>query len=81
MSTDQFVFMPFGLSEQRLREGLEEELLRAMRAEGSVPTIHAIAASIARILEKDHMRMVEQLEASGVRLTQFPLAGRHPVES
>jgi hypothetical protein len=56
----------FGLTEQRLRKGLEEELIRSMRAEGGVPTIHAIAASIARILENDHLRMAEQLEACGV---------------
>jgi len=57
-----------GLSEQELRERLHEELLRAMRAEGGVPTIHAIAHSIARVLEEDHLRMVEQLERAGVRL-------------
>ncbi|HZO97956.1 MAG TPA: hypothetical protein VFB42_11335 [Gaiellaceae bacterium] len=62
----------FGLSEQRLRDGLEEELVRSMRAEGSVPTLHAIAASIARILEQDHLRMAEQLEAAGVRLDPAP---------
>lgn len=57
-----------GLSEQEIREGLEEELVRSMRAEGGVPTIHAIAHSIARILEQDHLRIAEQLEQAGVRL-------------
>lgn len=57
-----------GLSEQEIREGLEEELVRAMRAEGDVPTIHAIAHSIARILEEDHLRIGEQLERAGLVL-------------
>jgi len=59
---------PLGLSEQELRNGLEEELVLAMRAEGGVPTVHAIAHSIARMLERDHLRMAEQLERAGVRL-------------
>jgi hypothetical protein len=71
----------FGLSEQRLREWLEEELLRSMRAEGNAPTIHAIAAAIARVLEEDHLRMAEQLEASGVRLRRGRAAERHAPES
>jgi len=62
--------MDFGLSEQAIREALQEELVRSMRAEGGAPTIHAIAHSIARILEEDHLRMAEQLEAVGVRLGQ-----------
>lgn len=57
-----------GLSEQELREGLAEELVRAMRVEGDVPTIHAIAHSVARIIEQDHLRIAEQLEQAGVRL-------------
>ncbi len=57
-----------GLSEQEIREGLEAELVRAMRTEGGAPTIHAIAHSIARILEEDHLRIAEQLEQAGVRL-------------
>jgi len=57
-----------GLTEQEVRQGLEEELVRAMRAEGGVPTIHALAHSIARILEEDHLRITEQLERAGVRL-------------
>jgi len=71
----------FGLSEQRLRERLEEELIRAMRAEGGAPTIHAIAASIARILEEDHLRMAEQLAAGGVRFAHPEPFGRHMPES
>jgi hypothetical protein len=57
-----------GLSEQELREGLEGELVLAMRAEGNAPTIHAIAHSIARIIEQDHLRITEQLERAGIRL-------------
>lgn len=57
-----------GLSEPELRRELEEELVRAMRAEGKVPTIHAIAHSIARVLEQDHLRITEQLQRAGVRL-------------
>jgi hypothetical protein len=59
---------PLGLSEHELRTGLEEELVRAMRAEGGVPTVHAIAHSIARMLERDHLRIAEQLERAGIRL-------------
>jgi hypothetical protein len=70
----------FGLSEQRLREGLEQELIRSMRAEGGAPTIHAIAASIARVLVEDHLRMAEQLEGSGVRLAPRRPAGRRAPE-
>jgi len=71
----------FGLSEQRLREGLQEELVRSMRAEGNAPTIHALAASIARVLEQDHLRMAEQLEAAGLQLTKTAPAGRRSPES
>lgn len=59
-----------GLSEQEIRELLEEELIRAMRAEGGAPTIHAIAHSIAFVLEQDHLRLAEQLRAAGVDLDQ-----------
>lgn len=58
----------FGLSGQRLRESLEQELVRAMRAEGGIPTIHAIAHSVARVLEDDHLRMADQLRRAGVQL-------------
>jgi hypothetical protein len=57
-----------GLSEQELREALEEELVRAIRAEGEVPTIHAIAHSVARVLELDHLRIAEQLRRAGITL-------------
>ncbi len=46
--------------------------MRAMRAEGEAPTIHAIAHSIARVLEQDHLRIAEQLERARMRLD--PLA-------
>jgi hypothetical protein len=59
-----------GLREQELREALEEELVRAIRAEGEVPTIHAIAHSVARVLELDHLRMAEQLRRAGARLEE-----------
>jgi hypothetical protein len=60
----------FGLREHQLRAALEEELERSIRIEGEAPTIHAIAHSIARILEQDHLRMAEQLEQAGVRLVE-----------
>ena len=60
--------MEFGLTEQEIREGLAEELLRAMRSEGDAPTVHAVAHSIARILEQDHLRMAEQLREAGVKV-------------
>jgi hypothetical protein len=57
-----------GLTEQELREGLQQELLRAMHVEGDAPTVHAIAHSVARVLVSDHLRIAEQLESAGVRL-------------
>jgi hypothetical protein len=61
-------YAPLGLGEQELRQAFEEELLLAMRAEGGVPTVHAIAHSFARVLEFDHLRMASQLAAAGVRI-------------
>jgi hypothetical protein len=58
-----------GMSEHELRHELERELIGAMRAEGGVPTVHAIAHSIARVLTEDHLRMAEQLERAGIRLS------------
>jgi hypothetical protein len=56
-----------GLSEQELREGLEQELeLAAATERGLSP--HAIAHSVARVLEQDHLRVADQLERAGVRL-------------
>ncbi len=60
--------MEFGLTEQQIRESLAEELIRAMRSEGEAPTVHAVAHSIARILEQDHLRMAEQLRKAGVEV-------------
>jgi hypothetical protein len=71
----------FGLSEQQLREGLQEELIRSMRSEGGAPTIHAIAASIARVIERDHLLMAEQLQAAGIHLRGAEAASRHEPES
>lgn len=59
-----------GLSEQELRELLEEELALAMRAEGEAPTIHAIAHSVARIMHTDHLRIAEQLSEAGILKTE-----------
>lgn len=70
MTTNEYVAdLSFGLTEQRMREGLEEELLRYMHAEGGAPTIRAIAAAIARIMEEDHLKMAEQLTRAGVRMS------------
>jgi hypothetical protein len=60
----------FGLAEHELRSELEEELVRATRAEGEAPTMHAIPHSVARILELDHQRMAAQLKRAGVSLEQ-----------
>lgn len=68
-------FVKLGLSEQELRDGIEEELVTAMRAEGNVPTLHAIAHAVARVLELDHLRIAEQLEAAGVRLNDTTIVG------
>lgn len=59
-----------GLSEQELREAFEKELLLAMRTEGDAPTVHAIAHSVARVMELDHLRIAEQLRTAGLRLEQ-----------
>ena len=73
VTTDEYAAdLSFGLSEQRLREGLEEELVRYMHAEGDAPTIRAIAAAIARIIEQDHITMAEQLARAGIRLSSPP---------
>jgi hypothetical protein len=66
MSTEQS-YAVVGLAEHELRSQLEEELVRAMRAEGEVPTVHALAHSVARILELDHQRMAAQLERGAYR--------------
>lgn len=51
-----------------LRQGIEEDLIRAMSAEGNTPTLHAIAQAVARTIELDHLRIAERLEAAGERL-------------
>jgi len=61
-------YQTLGLSEQELREALEAELATATRAEGGAPTLHAVAHAVARVIELDHLRIAEQLEAAGVRL-------------
>jgi hypothetical protein len=62
----------FGLSEGELRGQLLDELARAMHVEGDAPTMHAIAHSVARVIELDHLRMVDQLERAGIRLDGGP---------
>jgi hypothetical protein len=57
-----------GLSEQRLRELVEEELLRAMPPRAAVPTVEAVAHAFARVLEVDHLAITEQLQRAGVHL-------------
>jgi hypothetical protein len=71
-------YAPLGLGEQELREAFETELRQAMRAEGSVPTVHAIAHSFARVMEFDHLRMAEQLERAGVRIEDHGEELQHP---
>jgi hypothetical protein len=44
LATEQSYGM-FGLAEHELRSELEDELVRAMRAEGEAPTIHAERAA------------------------------------
>lgn len=56
-----------GLSEQELRDALIEELTLAYRTERGEST-HALAHSIARVLELDHLRIAEQLARAGVEL-------------
>jgi hypothetical protein len=69
MATEQS-YAVFGLAEHELPSELEEELVRAMWAEGEAPTVHAIAHTVARILELDHQRMAAQLKRAGVSLEQ-----------
>jgi hypothetical protein len=57
----------FGLSEPELRRALEQELELAAGAEREL-SAHAIAHSVARVLELDHVRVAEQLERAGVRV-------------
>lgn len=61
-----------GLSEQELRDALSSELELAFRAEGNAATIHAVAHSVARVIELDHLRIAEQLEQAGIRLERSP---------
>lgn len=58
----------FGLGEAELRHRLEEELVRAMKAEGEAPTIHALAHAVARLLAEDHAAMSSQLRKAGVEI-------------
>jgi hypothetical protein len=60
--------LTIGLSEQRLRETLEQELLRAMPPRAAVPTVEAVAHAVARAIELDNLAIAEQLQAAGVPL-------------
>jgi hypothetical protein len=71
-------YAPLGLGEQELREAFETELSQAMRVEGNVPTVHAIAHSFARVMEFDHLRIAEQLERAGVRIEKPHSELPHP---
>ena len=62
--------MSLGLSEEELRDALVEELALAFRTEHG-ETIHAIAHSVARVIELDHLRLAEQLERAGIRLEEL----------
>ena len=66
MATEQS-YAVFGLAEHELRSELEEELVRATRAEGEAPTMHAIAHSVARIRELDHQRMARSSSGQACR--------------
>lgn len=54
-----------GLTEQELRDVLSEELRISSRVESQ---LDAIAHSVARAIELDHLRMAEQLASVGVEL-------------
>jgi hypothetical protein len=57
-----------GLSEQELRDALTDELDRALRAQGGEWAPDTIAHGVARVLHLDHLRMLEQFEAAGIRM-------------
>ena len=59
-----------GLTEQELRDSLIEEFTLAFRMEQNTATIHAIAHSVAPVLELDHLRPAEQLDHAGVTLAE-----------
>ena len=56
-----------GLTEQELRQALEQELERAAVIEREL-TPHAFAHTISRVLTQDHLRTAEQLEGAVLRL-------------
>jgi hypothetical protein len=74
MATDP-AFGVLGLPEPELRRVLEAELERAAGTERELSP-HAIAHSVARVLELDHERVAEQLEGAGVRLDGGAAGGR-----
>lgn len=70
--SEELKYGAFGLPEHEVRQALEAELELAMRAEGDLPapTARSIAHSVARILELDHRRMLDQLEQAGIRVPE-----------
>jgi hypothetical protein len=44
--------------------------IRKEQAPHDKPTVHAIAHSVARILEQDHLRIAEQLQQAGINLNE-----------
>lgn len=54
-----------GMSEEELRDVLSEELRISSRVESQ---LDAIAHSVARAMELDHLRIAEQLAKSGLQL-------------
>jgi hypothetical protein len=59
---------PFGLGEADLRHRLEEELEHAMKTEGGIPTAHALAHALARVLTEDHRAMSARLTDADVEI-------------
>ena len=70
MATDtsqETLYGRLGLPEPELRQLLEEAIERAVGTEREL-TAHAIAHSVARVIEQDHQRIAEQLAGAGVKL-------------
>ncbi len=65
--TTEPMYGRLGLPEQELRQALEEELELAAGAERELSP-QAIAHSIARVIERDHERIADQLQGAGVTL-------------
>jgi hypothetical protein len=57
-----------GMSESAVRLRREDELAHAMKTESGVPTIHALAHSIARIIAENRHTAGPQLAGAGLEL-------------